>query len=201
MEKKALFTSPMHNFQQNIGTQINIGTVMGNYIQHVDNLYYGITPDPQEEEESPVEVETAVGAEAMEKPLVPKNKGGRPKEELFVGDGAAHADEEAVRFRNFLVNRGESLEVKDGKRDTFIYRAFAAFYRKWAEKGWVKPISDACRPVCGPACFEFLSRKCGIEFSKDKTERHYGNTLQKLVSDIPDYELRDIRAEVSLAFA
>lgn len=129
-----MLKASMVNVQQNITTQINIGTVQGNYFQHVENVNIG----------SPTKEEPPAKAE------------GRKKEPLFAD--AATQQKEAKRFVGFLKKEEIDKMVLDCKEENSVNRAFVAYYRYWSKKGKLTPQPNAA------ACYRFLKDDCNCTF-------------------------------------
>lgn len=130
-----MLKASMVNVQQNITTQINIGTVQGNYFQHVENVNIG---SPTKEE--------------------PPAKGeGRKKEPLFADVGTQQ--KEAKRFVAFLKKEGIDKMVLDCKDGNSVNRAFVAYYRYLSKKHKLPVQPNAA------ACYRFLKDDCNRTFS------------------------------------
>lgn len=134
MDKEQMLKASMVNVQQNITTQINIGTVLGNYFQHVENVYIG-GPMPEE-------------AGGKEKP--------RKKETLFAE--AETQLKEAKRFVAFLKKEGIDKVEVDTTEPNPVNRAFVACYRYWSKKVKLPVQPNAA------ACYRFLKDDCNRQF-------------------------------------
>lgn len=162
MDKEQMLKTQMLNVQQNITTQINIGTVQGNYFQHVENVNIGSPVPPQQE---------ASGKEDT-----------RRKETLFA-DADTHR-KEAKRFVAFLRKEGiDGVEV-DTTEPNAVNRAFVAYYRYWSKKGKLPAQPNAA------ACYRFLKTDCNRAFGVG--EKSYVNFIRRMIAEAPDTKLGDM---------
>ena len=93
----------------------------------------------------------------------------------------------ASLFVTFLKQHNRSSEKINCKTDSYINRAFVAFYRKWEWKGGKKPLPN------GSACFRFLTNYCKLE--DDVEMKSYGTFIRGKISD-EKFDLKGVDLEV-----
>ena len=120
-DKKDIQQAAVQNVQNIYGTQINIGRVEGNYIEHVDTLVIGRTPEEKNEGRKQHTVETLFG-------------------------DAERNRKEAERFKRFLAQQGLADTPLDSAMKNPVNKAFVALYHYWQKKGVlpVQPNGNAC---------------------------------------------------------
>ncbi|MBQ8521545.1 MAG: hypothetical protein IJ456_09285 [Bacteroides sp.] len=99
-------------------------------------------------------------------------KGGRTPEPLCA-DG--NAQERAVLFVDFLKEHKAFSREINTRKDNYINRAFAVFYREWLRAKAVPTLPN------GSACFRFLKEDCSLSMTADM--KTYGTFIRGLIAE------------------